>query len=148
MDFLQYSVATTVQKIKWGSMFNGQRTNICKSTSEVPWFLTHDSYSLMRRFQIRRWITFPIFYNLEPKHLQNALWSCQNGMKTFHFHFRQKSISILVNHSLSKVKSTLPLAALSIPPELRVATTVSKILPRTLAYRGSAFSYTQQQQAF
>lgn len=73
-----------------------------------------------------------------------------------HFYFTQKSVSTLVNHCLSKMEITLLLALWlnsrlleeSSGEKTRGETTVSKILPWTLANRGSACSYTQQHQAF
>lgn len=60
------------------------------------------------------------FYNLEKKHLQECFVELPKKHQNFNFHFTQKSISILVNRSLSKKKnkkkSTFPLVALLIPP--------------------------------
>ena len=56
-------------------------------------------------FSFPRAKTFADFFVELPKWRQN-----------FHFHLTQKSLSVLVNHCLSEMKSTLLSAALSSPP--------------------------------
>lgn len=158
----QYSVVTTVQNIKWGSMYTGTRTHICcKSTVSVLIQWTNPCYDFWGSTVSDTWqlllnekvadeemnnIT-DFFYNLEPKHLQNALWSCQNSIKTFISTLHKSPFPFWLTTVCQKWKVLcLWLHSRSLQ-EPWVATTVSKVLPWVLANGGSAFSYTQQHQA-
>lgn len=96
-------------------------------TLEVPWFLFR-------------------FENLEQKHLHNALWSCQNGIWSFISTSRKSPFPFWLNIVCQKWK-VLWLHSWFLR-EPWGATTFSKIIPCTLANRGSAFSYTQNTKHF
>lgn len=96
---IQYSVVTTVQKLKWWIMYTGLRCfELAFQFNEtIPAVLLRydfwgsmvsDTWQLFLNEKVAiegMYNRFWFLYNLEPKHLQEALWSCQNSIKTFIF---------------------------------------------------------------
>lgn len=119
---LQYSAVIIVQRLRWWR-FDG----FGHVTATLKWKgceLGAEYFKYISFFEYITWSQNIKCFAELPK----------NGFKNFDFSIAQMSISILVNHTLAKTKSALPLAALSVPPGV----VGGDILP--LANRGSAFS--------
>lgn len=131
------------KKIKWWSMYTGKRTNICCRSSfmyfnsanrSLLWLPSfHGFWHMTATPKWEGWgdesFFFFLLYNLGPKHSRNALWSCQNGIKTFISTSHKSPFPFWLTTVCQKRKVLCLRLHSRLLREPRVATTVSKILP-------------------